>query len=320
MNPLQATAPSERASSGPARSSGPPDRAAAREELVALVLRLLEGDGLAARVGANRERLARFVDEASRMYRENPYHNWAHAVDVTQCAAWLVSRRRLAGLPEVDKFWLLISAIAHDLDHPGHNNQWEVATGTLLARRYGGSAVLERHSLALARELIARPECDFSATMPDAHRMRGQTLLSELIVATDFAAHKSFLGEFQGLLQSCGEAPDLGDAAVRLLILKALIKAADISNVTLEYAEARQWAERVMQEMWAQGSREKALGLPVGPLNDAERMSLEQAQVGFILFVALGLFVPLTVIEPEAAEMVGSLKQNLVLYRMASPA
>lgn len=318
MNPVCAACPSERASARPARSSGAANRAA-REELVALVLRLLDSDGLAAQVGAHGERLARFVDEASRMYRENPYHNWAHAVDVTHCAAWLVSRRRLAALPAVDKFWLLISAIAHDLAHPGHNNQWEIATGTLLAQRYAGSAVLERHSLALARELIARPECDFSATMPQAHRMRGQVLLSELIVATDFAAHKSFLQEFQVALQSSAGALDLGEPAASLLTLKALIKAADISNVTLEFPEARQWAERVMQEMWAQGRREKALGLPVGPLNDAERMTLEQAQIGFILFVALGLFVPLTVIEPEAAEMVGSLKENLVLYRNASP-
>ncbi|MFI5400372.1 MAG: 3',5'-cyclic nucleotide phosphodiesterase [SAR324 cluster bacterium] len=319
MNPLRATAPIERASSGPARSSGSPNRAAAREELVAQVQGLLNSDGLAGRVGAHGERLARFVDEASRMYRENPYHNWAHAVEVTHCAAWLVSRRRLAELPPVDKFWLLISAIAHDLDHPGHNNQWEIATGTLLAQRYAGSAVLERHSLALARELIARPECDFSATMPQAHRLRGQVLLSELIVATDFTAHKSFVEEFQRFLQSSAEAIDLGDPAASLPILKALIKAADISNVTLDFPEARQWAERVMQEMWAQGRREKALGLPVGPLNDAERMTLEQAQIGFILFVALELFVPLTAIEPEAAEMVGSLKQNLVLYRYASP-
>jgi hypothetical protein len=290
-----------------------------RRVLVQRVLHLMDIEGLATRVHAHPGKLKQFVDQASKKYRRNPYHNWVHATEVTHCAAWFVSRNRLSrGLPPADRFWLLIAAIGHDLAHPGHNNQWEIATASPLARRYRNQAVLEQHSLQVLRELMAQPECDFAETMAEEDQMRGAVLLPELIRATDFATHRDFVSEFRNVVEACDGRANLNDPAVRLLIMKAVIKAADISNTAQPFAQARRWARKVMAEMWAQGRKEKALGMPVGPLNDESRITLQQAQIGFIEYAALELFQSLARIEPETETIVRTLRANLARYREGS--
>jgi hypothetical protein len=45
-----------------------------------------------------------------------------------------------------------------------------------------------------------------------------------------------------------------------------------------------------VEEFACQGDLEKQLGIPVSPLNDRDKLILEDSQIGFIRFVAMGLF------------------------------
>lgn len=84
------------------------------------------------------------VDLASVYHDENPYHNFAHAVDVLQCLFYMLCE--LSVLPFTNKpqqqqhnnkpqsllrpkdaFALLIAAIGHDAAHPGVNNMFLVS-------------------------------------------------------------------------------------------------------------------------------------------------------------------------------------------------
>ena len=47
-----------------------------------------------------------------------------------------------------DIFFTLISGAAHDMDHPGSNNLWEIKTKSKLALLYNDQAVLENHHAA----------------------------------------------------------------------------------------------------------------------------------------------------------------------------
>ncbi len=84
-----------------------------------------------------------FVREVRRHYQANPYHNFIHAFDVLQTVYSLLVRRQTAFplplslsqscllsdrqfitdavnfLTELDIFALLVSALCHDLSHPG---------------------------------------------------------------------------------------------------------------------------------------------------------------------------------------------------------
>ncbi len=287
-----------------------------REELVQHVLRLLDREGSARQVGADQVKLARFVDRCSHLYHRNPYHNWHHAVDVTHTMAWMLTRPVLrAQIPPTDAFWLMICAVTHDLDHPGHNNQWEINIRSPRAAKYDSIAILENHSIDLAADLIEQPELRFCESMSPEARARGRDLVRDLILATDFAIHKDFLAAFSAAVNDYPQRKDFRDPGFELLVLKALIKAADIGNTTKPFPQAKVWGLRVMEEFWAQGRLEKAQSFPVGPLNDEERVELNQAQAGFILFAPMDLFVLLAKVEPGIAEMVKSLKDNVARYQ-----
>jgi len=287
-----------------------------RQELVGHTLALLKREGSAEKVGADWSKLARFVDQCSLLYHANPYHNWHHAVDVTHTMAWMLTRPVLRKqIAPVDSFWLLIASIAHDLDHPGHNNQWEIYIHSARASKYENRAVLEHYSLDLAEELIARPEFRFTETITPQDRERGRVVMRETIMATDFAIHKEFMGVFEALVRDYPARRDFRDAEFVLMVEKALIKAADIANTAKPFAQAKIWGLRVMEEFWAQGRLEKARSFPVGPLNDEERVDLNQAQAGFIRFAALDLFDLLARIEPALAVQVKTLRDNIALYQ-----
>lgn len=57
-------------------------------------------------------------------------------------------------LDEYDQLSILISAMIHDLDHPGYNNIFLINNRNKLATRYNDRSVLENHSTALAFELM----------------------------------------------------------------------------------------------------------------------------------------------------------------------
>jgi hypothetical protein len=278
-----------------------------RPRLVDSVVDTLAREGSAAAVGADAQKLRTFVDEVSRRYRPNPYHNFNHAADVLHTVSWMLTRPALRRVFSPNQaFWLQVAAITHDVDHPGNTNQWELAIGSPLAKKYGSVSILERHSLDLTRDLLTGPACAFHGTMKGADAEEGGRLLEEAILATDFARHKEFLA-------------DLGTAVAatpvqRRIVAEALIKGADIANVTHAFDDAKQWAERVMEEFRAEGRMAMERSLPVAPLNDPARTSLVQAQIGFIRFAGLGLYELLARIDPGLGELVETLKGNLKRY------
>jgi cAMP-specific phosphodiesterase 4 len=50
------------------------------------------------------------------------------------------------------------------------------------------------------------------------------------------------------------------------------------------------WADRVLEEFFLQGDRERAQGLPVSPLMDRYTTSLSISQINFCEFVVAPLF------------------------------
>jgi hypothetical protein len=286
-----------------------------KRELVELAMDLLRREGSLGTVGADPAKLRTFVEGIGDLYHENPYHNFHHAVDVTNTAAWMATRpviRRL--LTDNQRFWLLIAALAHDADHRGRNNQWEVYTSSELAKRYHNLSVLERHALDLTLRVMERPECQFHATMAPRDVAEGRALLEDMILATDFAMHREFLNVLVAQLGSGDGAPEPITPEFQRTIAKAVIKAADIANTTREYTQARLWGRKVMEEFWAQGRLEKERAFPVGPLNDPDKVNLNQAQAGFIKFAAMELYELMARLDPAIEELVAALRDNIRNY------
>ena len=78
-------------------------------------------------------------------YLNNPYHNAAHAADVTARLGTIlhtsgIARRLLCKgeLGAVKLLAVILAAAIHDYEHPGHTNQYSVVLG-LKQVNYGGT-------------------------------------------------------------------------------------------------------------------------------------------------------------------------------------
>jgi hypothetical protein len=284
-----------------------------KAQLVEYVEALFRQEGSAERLGVDADMLRGFIRKVSRHYRENPYHNFHHAVDTVNTVGWMISRPvLLANLPLHYRFLLMLTALIHDVEHPGNNNQWEVQTQSTLAHRYENTAVLEKHSYTVTRRIMADPAFDLLLPFGREVAEAWLRIMEGIVLATDFALHRQFLDEFKAYL--AGHPREFSDPVFLSWVARALMKAADIANTSKPFAQAKVWGQRVMMEFWAQGVLEKQANLPVGPLNDPETVQLNAAQAGFIRFAALELFELLAGIDPALQEMVDNLRGNMELY------
>ena len=180
------------------------------------------------------------------------YHNFRHAVDVLQSLFYFLLQ--IGALPPYptgsepppksqdkspiaklvgpfEAMTLLISAIGHDVGHPGVNNMFLVKLNAPLAQLYNDQSVLEAFHCAAYSQILRRH-------WPAAFNDKGlRKLMISSILATDMGVHSDYmqqLGHLQERIHESqstdGWAPKDVDA-FRVLTCGLLIKCADISNV-----------------------------------------------------------------------------------------
>ncbi|KAI9293267.1 HD-domain/PDEase-like protein, partial [Neoconidiobolus thromboides FSU 785] len=271
-------------------------------------------------------RLEKFILVTKSSYLENDYHNFCHAVDVLQatylfltsmglkhisdpnvpCSIHLLSTKHITAL--------LVAALGHDVGHPGVNNSFLIKTGIPLASMYSNVAVLEKfHALALVN-LIHSQDCLF---FPDLFSDLSEfySLISDIIIATDMAAHFDHLKRIQDL----GERRKFSDYKINekdsLIILSALIKCSDLINVTRPFDIAKDWTRCLTEELHKQCCMELALGIdPQLPL-DQLRGPQNASQVSFIQNMALPLFDCTADLLSELSLFPQQLQSNLSLWK-----
>ena len=135
-------------------------------------------------------------------------------------------------LTPFDALTLLISAIGHDVGHPGVNNAFLVALNAPLAQLYNDRSVLESFHCAAYSQILRRywPKAFSDSTM--------RKLMINSILATDMGLHFKYMSDLGNLQEKLAHAKGITDGwsgKVRQdnkdLACGLLIKCADISNV-----------------------------------------------------------------------------------------
>lgn len=180
------------------------------------------------------------------------YHNFRHVVDVLQALfhflvqigtlPWYpTDTPRAQAAPEspiatllkpFDALTLLVSAIGHDVGHPGVNNAFLVALNAPLAQLYNDRSVLESFHCAAYSQILRRywPSAFSDAAM--------RKLMINSILATDMGLHFKYMSDLGNLQEKIGHDKGMLDGwNVKIreenkdLACGLLIKCADISNV-----------------------------------------------------------------------------------------
>ncbi|XP_046589292.1 uncharacterized protein LOC107226321 isoform X3 [Neodiprion lecontei] len=217
----------------------------------------------------------------------NPYHNSIHATDVTQAMHCFLQEEKIRKhLSHLEIMASLIGAVTHDLDHPGVNQPFLVATSNHLAALYENTSVLENHHWRSAIGCLL--ESGVSEQLEPELRPELERHISSLILATDITRQQEFLTRFKRYLDQ--NLLDMSRSEDRHFILQIALKCADISNPCRPWDISRKWSHKVCEEFFRQGDYERKLNLPVTPLCDRHTISIPKIQAGFFKFVVTPLY------------------------------
>lgn len=193
-------------------------------------------------------------------------------------------------LRDVDRFAFVMSALCHDLDHPGVDNSFLTSVKSSLYLRYECS-VLERHHVAIAMQLLKQSEMDVLECLSEQDKAYFLTVLEQNILATDMAQHHEMLAIVGDAVLGTRQQ----DAA---FVMKTLITCADISNITKPFPVAMRWAGRIVQEARRQSRLEMELVLPPSKFSSGAE-DPPNMQCNFITSVAMPYFELVAELYPE---------------------
>ncbi|XP_055376743.1 uncharacterized protein LOC129608962 [Condylostylus longicornis] len=217
----------------------------------------------------------------------NPYHNSIHATDVTQAMHCFLQEHKIyENLKPIEILASLLGAVTHDLDHPGVNQPFLIATSNHLAALYENTSVLENHHWRSAVGCLL--ESGVAEQIQDIRPIVEKQIAS-LILATDITRQTEFLETFRKYLDT--NTLDMTIAENRHFILQISLKCADISNPCRPWDISKKWSQKVCEEFFRQGDYERQLNLPVTSLCDRFTNSVPKIQVGFFKFVVTPLFI-----------------------------
>ncbi|EAY21000.1 3'5'-cyclic nucleotide phosphodiesterase family protein [Trichomonas vaginalis G3] len=266
------------------------------------------------------EKLFRFLTEIRDTYKKVPYHNWRHAVDVTQFVVYeLLESGCDKVLTKFEVFALLVSAVCHDANHDGFTNVYNVKAETPLGILFKNQSVMETHHCQVAIGVISKEECNiFSALNAGDNRTMWMTIIS-LILSTDMAKHFEILKNFNAIMDA-GEF-SMENKDHRILLMQLLLKTADISNVSRPFDIANRWCDILCEEFFRQGDLEMAQGMEyTSDLNDKAHLDKPKSQIGFYTFVCLPLYQALARAFPQLSVNVKSVQSNLAIWKQTTEA
>ncbi|KAF2270969.1 HD-domain/PDEase-like protein [Lojkania enalia] len=267
------------------------------------------------------------------------YHNFRHVCDVLQALFYfLVQIGTLPRYPSAtpppentakspialllqpfDALTLLISAIGHDVGHPGVNNAFLVALNAPLAQLYNDKSVLESFHCAAYSQILRRywPQAFSDAAM--------RKLMISNILATDMGLHFKYMSDLGNLQQKLAHDKGITDGwNVKVkeenkdLTCGLLIKCADICNVARKFEVAATWANILTDEFSNQGVMEQELQMASclfgGPPVRDDLIKLGESQIGFMNIFAMPLFEAVADILPAMRFAVEEINVNKKIW------
>ncbi|CAL1600808.1 unnamed protein product [Knipowitschia caucasica] len=253
------------------------------------------------------------------------YHNSLHAADVTQSTHVLLSTPALdAVFTDLEILAALFAAAIHDVDHPGVSNQFLINTNSELALMYNDESVLENHHLAVGFKLLHQDNCDIFHNLTKRQRQSLRKLVIDMVLATDMSKHMTLMADLKTMVETKKVTSSgvllLDHYTERIQVLRNMVHCADLSNPTKPLPVYRQWTERIMEEFFRQGDKERERGMEISAMCDKHTASVEKSQVGFIDYIVHPLWETWAdLVHPDAQELLDTLEDNRNWYLQAVP-
>lgn len=299
-----------------------------------------------------RDILRKFILSVQETYLPNPYHNFLHGFLVMHVTYLILSSPDGPQIWEsLDILAGLTAALCHDIDHPGHSNAFEVNSRSNLALQHNDDSVLERHHAYTTFRIMKGSNILESLSEPEYKHVRKMIIAS--ILGTDMAYHFEHCQElYKRVLRSdedvtplpsqqrkCDVAeilrtkssldvlvtarekttahntdPFSNSMEDRLILLKTVVHAADISGQVLPKKLALKWGNLVAKEFAYQSMVEKSENLPETFKALDNPLIMVEGQLVFSRQIVLPLWELMPKVFPTTNICVERLEENISHY------
>ena len=284
-----------------------------KDMLIDIAFTLFKNSWLCGPLGVSEVTLRNFIANVAGNYHRRSFHNLQHVVSVLHIT-WLLTNyctQKQAGLSLMSRFALLVGALVHDCDHPGHNNSFEVNTNSSLAQQYGKTAVLEHHHLAVAESILTKPGCNILETFDEETAMEFTQLLKYIVLGTDMTMHKEIVWDVENFSTEL----DPTSSASMSKLCRAILHAADLGNPVKAFDVCKVWAIRLADEHTKQVKTEAALGLASAQfMVHKDTLSVYKGEIQFLTHVAQPLWVGMAKTWPQLKGLHKQLQLNIQMY------
>lgn len=197
---------------------------------------------------------------------------------------------------------------------------FSVCLGSDLALMYNDESVLENHHLAVAFKLLQADERNIFSHLTAKQMKTLRKMVIDMVLATDMSKHMQLLADLKTMVESKKVTGNniimLESYDDRIQVLQNMIHCADLSNPTKPLEIYIKWTDRIMEEFWRQGDKERDLRLEISAMCDRHVASVEKHQVGFIEFIVHPLWETWAdLVYPDASAILETLEQNRDWYQ-----
>jgi hypothetical protein len=274
-------------------------------------------------------RLNAFLGAVRIGHKDNPFHNFAHALDVLATVSRHMHQCKAERfLTETQIFSELVSAVSHIMGHLGVDNWYLKEKLHELALTYNDVSPMQNMSLAEMFRLCAIDKQNIFQKIDGAMRKSMRKDIIENVLHSDLSKHSALMsnvGLFYQLNSSelCKGETCLTPAMLELfskeapLFQRLFLHIADRGIPTKPWDVCYRYSQLAMDECFAQGELEKAAGMPVQLLNDAEKVSRSYIQVAWISHVVLPVVEVVIKVFPPLDVLVHSLGENFENWMLA---
>ena len=229
-------------------------------------------------------KLDNFLMVISKTYQNTKalYHTSLHGVDVCYSTLMILTylkndENKIENISEIDIVSLIISALCHDIGHPGLTNKFMINSKNELSIIYNDTSVLENFHCAKTFQLLENNEINiFSNFSNEDYLLLRKKMIGE-ILSTDIALHFKIVSEYKEYKNNKNK-----DKKLEQYQLNFITHIADLFHNYKKFEISLKWVELLSNEFWNQGDREKELGLSISFLCDREDVDIPKSQIGFI--------------------------------------
>ena len=251
------------------------------------------------------------------------YHNSLHGADVTQSLLVFFLNSNSEEICEttvLDLLGMVVSAMGHDLGHPGFNNGYHINASTELGITYNDKSCLENfHSSYLFRILRKEENNILEKFSVQNYKTIRKRMISQ-ILATDMAYHGETMSLIKTKLPSKDQALDRfiflsGNDKTKFdeqqLLLNYMIHMADLGHNCKKFHISVVWIKLLCEEFWEQGDKEREKGLPISFMCDRNNIDVPASQIGFLKGFILSSFECLVEMFPKLQFTIDNAEGNI---------